>query len=126
MSGMIGGRSGNRGRCAQPCRLPYTLVDGDGNNVLAGGEAGEYLLSPKDLNTIDLLPELIEAGVDSLKIEGRMKRPEYVAVVVDTYRRAVDSYLANKNDFVVDLVEKKELAQIFNRTVKYIAHTKIK
>ncbi|WIW71756.1 DUF3656 domain-containing U32 family peptidase [Anaerosinus gibii] len=115
MSGMIGGRSGNRGRCAQPCRLPYTLVDGDGNNVLAGGEAGEYLLSPKDLNTIDLLPELIEAGVDSLKIEGRMKRPEYVAVVVDTYRRAVDSYLANKNDFVVDLVEKKELAQIFNR-----------
>ena len=74
--------------------MPYTLVDGDGNNVLAGGEAGEYLLSPKDLNTIDLLPELIEAGVDSLKIEGRMKRPEYVAVVVDTYRRAVDSYLA--------------------------------
>ena len=115
MSGMIGGRSGNRGRCAQPCRLPYTLINQDGQNVLEGMDAGEYLLSPKDLNTIDLLPELLDAGVASLKIEGRMKRPEYVAVVVDTYRRAIDSYLTNKHDFVIDAVDKKELAQIFNR-----------
>ncbi|MCE5286753.1 MAG: U32 family peptidase, partial [Pelosinus sp.] len=83
MSSMIGGRSGNRGRCAQPCRLPYTLVDNKGQDVLDGKDAGEYLLSPRDLNTLELLPELIDAGVTSFKIEGRMKRPEYVAVVVD-------------------------------------------
>lgn len=114
MSSMIGGRSGNRGRCAQPCRLPYTLVDAQGNNALSQADAGEYLLSPKDLNTIELLPQLIEAGVTSFKIEGRMKRPEYVAVVVDTYRRAIDSYLAQV-DYIVSEQDKKDLAQIFNR-----------
>jgi putative protease len=93
MSSMIGGRSGNRGRCAQPCRLPYTLVDEKGQDVL-GDEAGSYLLSPRDLNTIDIIPELIEAGVASLKIEGRMKRPEYVATVVGTYRQAIDTFYA--------------------------------
>lgn len=115
MSSMIGGRSGNRGRCAQPCRLPYTLVDGKGNDVLAQAEAGEYLLSPKDFNTIEVLPDLIQAGVSSFKIEGRMKRPEYVAVVVDSYRRAIDSYLANRLDYGIDEQDKKDLAQIFNR-----------
>ena len=115
MSSLIGGRSGNRGRCAQPCRLPYTLVDQAGNNVLAGEDAGEYLLSPKDFNTIELLHKLIAAGVASFKIEGRMKRPEYVAVVVDTYRRALDAYLANGQNFTVDEQEIKNLAQIFNR-----------
>ena len=113
MSSLIGGRSGNRGRCAQPCRLPYTLVDGQGEDVL-GEEAGKYLLSPRDLNTIELLPELIDAGVASLKIEGRMKRPEYVAVVVDTYRRAVDSYLSGEG-YTVPAADKRSLAQIFNR-----------
>lgn len=83
---MIGGRSGNRGRCAQPCRLPYTLVDEAGNNVIDEGEAGEYLLSPRDLNTLEMVLELIQAGITSFKIEGRMKRAEYVAVAVDTYR----------------------------------------
>ncbi|MBQ2088305.1 MAG: U32 family peptidase, partial [Selenomonas sp.] len=87
MSSMIGGRSGNRGRCAQPCRLPYTLVDEQGQDVL-GDKAGSYLLSPRDINTIDVIPDLIGAGVSSLKIEGRMKRPEYVATVVSTYRAA--------------------------------------
>jgi putative protease len=115
MSSMIGGRSGNRGRCAQPCRLPYTLVDGKGNDVLSQADAGEYLLSPKDFNTIEVLPDLIQAGVSSFKIEGRMKRPEYVAVVVDSYRRAIDSYLANRLDYVIDEQDKKDLAQIFNR-----------
>lgn len=85
MSSMIGGRSGNRGRCAQPCRLPYTLVDKNNNNVLK--DAGQYLLSPRDMNTLELIPEFIEAGVVSLKLEGRMKKPEYVAVVVDAYRQ---------------------------------------
>ncbi|HRM59291.1 MAG TPA: U32 family peptidase, partial [Megamonas funiformis] len=59
MSSMIGGRSGNRGRCAQPCRLPYTLVDKNNNNVLK--DAGQYLLSPRDMNTLELIPEFIEA-----------------------------------------------------------------
>ena len=105
MSSMIGGRSGNRGRCAQPCRLPYELVDVNGKNLL---DAGKYLLSPKDLNTLELLPRLIETGVTSLKIEGRMKRPEYVATVVKVYREALDKNFSTPED-------KRKLAQIFNR-----------
>ena len=112
MSSMIGGRSGNRGRCAQPCRLPYTLVDEKDNDML-GDSAGKYLLSPRDMNTINLLPELLAAGVTSLKIEGRMKRPEYVAVAVGCYRRAVDSFLSG--DFAVPEEDSRALAQIFNR-----------
>jgi len=115
MSSMIGGRSGNRGRCAQPCRLPYTLVDSSGNNVIVEGEAGEYLLSPRDLNTLSMVPELICAGITSFKIEGRMKRPEYVAVTVDTYRRAIDSCSTDEENYVVGENEQKDLAQIFNR-----------
>ena len=112
MSSMIGGRSGNRGRCAQPCRLPYTLVAEKDNDML-GDSAGKYLLSPRDMNTINLLPELLAAGVTSLKIEGRMKRPEYVAVAVGCYRRAVDSFLSG--DFAVPEEDSRALAQIFNR-----------
>lgn len=110
MSSMIGGRSGNRGRCAQPCRLPYTLVDKNRQNVLK--DAGQYLLSPRDMNTIDLIPDLIEAGVASLKLEGRMKKPEYVAVVVNSYRQKIDAYYQH-----IDLTEdvQKNLSQIFNR-----------
>lgn len=106
MSSMIGGRSGNRGRCAQPCRLPYTLTDETGKNLLEN-LAGEYLLSPKDLNTLSLLPKIISARVSSLKIEGRMKRPEYVATVVNVYRNALDGKIFPDAN--------KKLAQIFNR-----------
>ena len=106
MSSLIGGRSGNRGKCAQPCRLPYELFDASGKNLLSG--AGKYLLSPKDLNTLDLLPRLIETGVTSLKIEGRMKRPEYVATVVKVYRDALDKNFSTPED-------RRKLAQIFNR-----------
>lgn len=113
MSSMIGGRSGNRGRCAQPCRLPYTLVNEKDEDVL-GDKAGSYLLSPRDLNTIDIIPELIDAGVASLKIEGRMKRPEYVATVVGTYRQAIDTYYAGAGYKVADEA-RDNLAQIFNR-----------
>lgn len=112
MSSIIGGRSGNRGRCAQPCRLPYTLVDERDKDQL-GASAGKYLLSPRDMNTIELLPQLIDAGVASLKIEGRMKRPEYVAIVAGTYRQAIDSYYSG--NFQVSEENKRALAQIFNR-----------
>lgn len=113
MSSMIGGRSGNRGRCAQPCRLPYTLVDSNGNDVLKNS-AGEYLLSPKDLNTLNILPKILSTGVTSLKIEGRMKRPEYVATVVKIYRDAIDRNEKSKF-FYATAEENKKLAQIFNR-----------
>lgn len=113
MSSLIGGRSGNRGRCAQPCRLPYKLYDSKDNDMLANRDAGQYLLSPKDMNTLQILPELIEAGVVSYKIEGRMKRPEYVAVVVDAYRRAMDSY--KEGNFEVSQEDLANIEQIFNR-----------
>jgi len=90
MSSFIGGRSGNRGRCAQPCRLPYQLVDLKEKNVLQEKNLGEHLLSPKDLNLIEELFQLKNSGVNSLKIEGRMKRPEYVATVTRVYRKALD------------------------------------
>lgn len=112
MSSMIGGRSGNRGKCAQPCRLQYKLVDEQDNDLLEG-KAGQYLLSPRDMNTVDIIPQLIEAGVMSFKIEGRMKRPEYVAVVVEAYRRAIDAYYAGKKVITAD--DRRNLAQVFNR-----------
>lgn len=90
MSSMIGGRSGNRGRCAQPCRMPYELAS-KGRTLSAPDE--KYLLSPKDICTIDIIPDLIEAGIDSFKIEGRMKRPEYTAGVTAAYRKYSDIYL---------------------------------
>lgn len=114
MSSMIGGRSGNRGRCAQPCRLPYELVDENGEEA-TGGAAGKYLLSPRDLKTVELLPELMEAGVASLKLEGRMKRPEYVAVVTSAYRGAINRALAGKADVAAEREADRRLAQIFNR-----------
>lgn len=85
-SSMLGGRSGNRGRCAQPCRLPYNVADE--GRVLTKGEL--YPLSPKDLCAIDLLPVLMDAGVSSLKIEGRMKQTQYAAGVTRIYRKYLD------------------------------------
>lgn len=85
MSSFLGGRSGNRGRCAQPCRLPYQIANID--------QPGPYLLSPRDFCLIDAIPEMDEAGVYSYKIEGRMKSEEYAATVVSVYREAMDRYL---------------------------------
>ncbi|WP_432663944.1 U32 family peptidase [Wukongibacter baidiensis] len=113
MSSLIGGRSGNRGRCAQPCRLPYKLVDLETEKEIDSSD-GNYILSPKDLNTIENLDKLLRIGVESLKIEGRMKRPEYVAVVVGAYRKAIDMYY-EKGYIKIDGDTKKELMQIFNR-----------
>lgn len=96
MSSMIGGRSANRGLCAQACRLPYTLHNKALRKTLDA--PGEHLLSPKDLRAIELLPSLVEAGVASLKIEGRMKSPDYVFAVTSVYRRALDEVLAARAD----------------------------
>lgn len=90
MSSMIGGRSGNRGRCAQTCRMQYKVKDKD---KVISQEEHSYILSPKDQCTIDLIPEIVEAGVNSFKIEGRMKRPEYAAGVTYAYRKYLDYYL---------------------------------
>lgn len=109
MSSLIGGRSGNRGTCAQCCRQPYSLINDDKKI-----ENNKYLLSPKDLNTLDNISKLIEAGVSSLKIEGRMKRPEYVYYVVSLYRKVIDSYLENKKATITD-DEIKNLKKLFNR-----------
>ncbi|MEK4454801.1 MULTISPECIES: U32 family peptidase [Paenibacillus] len=110
-SEMWGGRSANRGECAQACRLPYDLmVDGE---VKPMGDV-TYLLSPKDLAAIDLMPELIEAGVTSFKIEGRLKSPEYVANVVSKYRKAIDRYF--EGDLSKPSKEEvRELQQSFSR-----------
>lgn len=106
MSSMVGGRSGNRGQCAQPCRLPWRL---DGA-VKAGG----YLLSTRDLQSLNGLMALRDAGVRSLKIEGRLKRPEYVATVTRVYREALD-LLESYDEYVPDDDALRELRQIFNR-----------
>src|SRR6185369_1195642 len=83
----LGGRSANRGECAQACRMPYDLIC-DGKTVPLGDK--RYLLSPQDLAGLEVLPELIQSGVSSLKIEGRLKSPEYVANITRVYRRALD------------------------------------
>lgn len=98
LSGFLGGRSGNRGRCAQPCRLPYHILDGGGKAVGPDARRAEvYPLSMRDMCTLEILPELIEAGIDSFKIEGRMKKPEYAAGVTNVYRRSIDRYAALRN-----------------------------
>ena len=112
MSSMIGNRSGNRGRCAQPCRQKYELIDVETGETV--NTNGEYLLSPRDLNTIEEIGEVIDAGVLSLKIEGRMKRPEYVATVVSAYRHAADNYIATGKTGVTT-EDMNELYTIFNR-----------
>ena len=112
MSSMIGNRSGNRGRCAQPCRQRYELIDVYTGEVVNSN--GDYLLSPKDLNSIEEIDKVIDAGVHSLKIEGRMKRPEYVATVIDGYRKTIDEYLATNKMNVSDETI-NDLYTIFNR-----------
>jgi len=107
MSSMIGGRSGNRGRCAQPCRMEYKIKGKETEYKKA------YILSPKDTCTIENIDDIINTGTYSLKIEGRMKRPEYVAGVVENYKKAIDKCLYNK-EFNVNK-GKKELMQLFNR-----------
>ncbi|HNX92076.1 MAG TPA: U32 family peptidase [Syntrophomonas sp.] len=112
-SSMVGGRSGNRGRCAQPCRMVYQLKSRSGRVAPDSERAGRYLLSPADLCLIDYLPELRASGVSSLKIEGRMKRPEYVAVVTRAYREALDLMETCGERPLPEVKDK--LLKIFNR-----------
>ena len=122
-SSMVGGRSGNRGKCAQPCRLPYELVcqnfpkvtEVTLGNVPNGNPNGKgYLLSTRDLCGLEYLPKLIDAGVMCFKIEGRMKSPDYVATVTRIYRKYIDLALSNK-PYIVDKNDIEQLAQVFNR-----------
>lgn len=114
-SSMIGGRSGNRGKCAQACRLPYEFLE-NSQKIDSG-----HLLSPRDLCGLDFIPELINAGVTCLKIEGRMKSPEYVATVTRIYRKYID--LAESNEkYVIDESDRKTLLQAFNRGMFSTGH----
>ncbi len=112
-SSLIGGRSGNRGRCAQPCRMIYDLYDSNTEKKL-NIKDDKYLLSPKDLCTLDILPKVINAGVYSLKIEGRMKKPEYVAGVVSTYRKYVN-YILSESNYKINVDDIEKLKEIYNR-----------
>jgi putative protease len=114
MSSLSGGRSANRGLCAQPCRLPYDLVDGDGNVISAPG-AGRPLC-PKDFRTLDDLPRLTAAGLGSLKVEGRMKAPDYVYSVISAYRAQLDDLAAGREVTDADeAARSRTLARAFNR-----------
>ena len=126
LSGILGGRSGNRGRCAQPCRLSYEVFDEKKRPVKTGKKDRDiYILSPKDLCTVSMIPELIENGVDSFKIEGRMKQAEYAAGVVSIYRKYIDRYInaclctgeaAAKKDFKVAKEDMQHLYDFGNRS----------
>ena len=126
-SSIVGDRSGNRGLCAQPCRLPYDLIDSNKNRIDSG-----YLLSPRDLCSLNFLPALIRAGIDCFKIEGRLKNPVYVGTVTRIYRKYIDiivEHLNLSNDEIIKLInielnkknentsltDKEELLQVFNR-----------
>ena len=112
-SSILGGRSGNRGRCAQPCRLPYTVENGKKKKQ----DAKEcYPLSLKDMCTVEHIPEFIRAGIDSFKIEGRMKKAEYAAGVTAIYRRVIDRYYKNPQKFQVTASELKELSGLYIRS----------
>ena len=114
-SSMLGGRSGNRGKCAGPCRLPFELLEN--NKTINSG----YLLSTRDLCGLEFVPDLIRAGVKSFKIEGRMKSPEYVATVTRIYRKYIDLAMSD-NEYVIDENDKKELLQVFNRGMSSSGH----
>lgn len=113
-SSILGGRSGNRGRCAQPCRLPYQVSDE--RQKLRGSRKDLCPLSLKDICTLDILPQILEAGVTSLKIEGRMKKKEYTQGVVSIYRKYLDQYLENPSGYQVDPKDRETLLAVFNRS----------
>ena len=123
MSQALFERSGNRGECAQACRMKYRFVKEKNGNENYIETDGEYLLSPRDMNALSRVPELIEAGIASFKIEGRMKRPEYVAQTVAAYREAIDAYYGRRDLRDMEKLQ-RDLTLIFNRrfTEGYLFH----
>ena len=114
LSSMLGGRSGNRGRCAQPCRLPYEVLNAAGERLT---KEATHILSPKDLCTIGMIPQLAECGIDSFKIEGRMKQAEYAAGVTSIYRKYIDLYEQYGSEaFQVDKNDEKKLESLGSRS----------
>ncbi len=122
MSGFLGGRSGNRGRCAGTCRLPYRVLDQEGRP--AGRDASKkeyYPLSMKDMSVLEILPELMDAGIDSFKIEGRMKKPEYAAGVTAVYRKYIDWFYrwdkeGRRTPWKIEEEDRKWLTSLYIRT----------
>ena len=125
MSAMNGGRSGNRGSCAGPCRMSYNLYEGDNSSEIKPAKSVQtkpYLLSPKDICALDLIPDMVEAGIDSFKIEGRMKRPEYAALTAFLYRKWTDVFCENGKEYFNSekaIIERnsdiEKLSDIYNR-----------
>ena len=118
LSSYFTGRDGNRGACAQVCRWEFQLKEKNrpGETFdIAEDERGSYVLNSKDLCLIDYIPELINSGIDSLKIEGRMKSVHYVATVVSVYRKAIDSYIADPEHYCVPDAWRVELEKISHR-----------
>ena len=113
MSSLIGGRSANRGMCAQACRLPYELREEGREEALPA--PGEHLLSPRDLCSIDVIPQMLRAGVASFKLEGRMKSPDYVYAVTSVYRAVLDRALAGDENAAPAEEERRVLAEAFSR-----------
>lgn len=113
MSHELFGKSANRGECLQPCRREFEVIDKDQSGSLVLGE--DYVMSPKDLCTIEILDKLIEAGIDSFKIEGRKRAPEYIAKVVSTYRQAIDLYFDGKLTLEIKKQFVEELQKVYNR-----------
>lgn len=114
-SSFIGGRSGNRGKCTQPCRMKYKLLKEYKDKNIYVIKDGSYLLSKSDLCILDLIPEIIKAEVDALKIEGRMKSPEYVGIVTKIYRKYIELYYSDPLNYKVDESDIYKLTQIFSR-----------
>jgi collagenase-like PrtC family protease len=114
-SSFVGGRSGNRGRCSQPCRMKYKLADKEDDKIKYIINEGSYLFSKEDLCTLKMLPSLIAAGVDAVKIEGRMKSPEYVGIVTSIYRKYIDLYYQDPSEYRVNEDDFYKLKQIFSR-----------
>ena len=122
LSSYLTGRDGNRGECAQVCRWNYQLVEENRTDQafpIEEDERGTYIMNSKDLCLLDLIPELAEAGVDSLKIEGRMKSVHYVATVVSVYRKAIDAWYSNPEQFSVKSEWKDELEKVSHRPYFY-------
>ena len=116
-SSFIGGRSGNRGKCAQPCRMKYKILEKNDKRSIFITEKDSFLISKNDLWTINMIPQLVKAGIDALKLEGRMKSPEYVGIVTKIYRKYIDRYYEDKSGYNVDQKDIYRLTQIFSRNL---------